>query len=101
MPLLKSKRSGISYPNKELWQVLLRYQIGRSKFIAVDNQSAFVTIVTHFAGDHFNRHANLDSVIIYIGELGSNHGTLFKFDEGNSVGCVGIITTRGFVDSGI
>jgi hypothetical protein len=75
--------------------------MGWPEFVSIYNESSFVTIIAHFASDHFNGHADLDGVVVHVGELGGEHGTFFEFDEGNSIGSVGIVAARRFVDGGV
>src|SRR5258706_4681633 len=75
--------------------------MSRAKFVPVNNQSTLVAVVAHFAGDHFDGHADLNGVVVHVGELGGDHGTFIQFDESNSVGGVGVVATGGFVDGGV
>ena len=85
MPLLFHLRSGVFYLNKELVQTLLRYQICRSKFISVHDQSPLITVISHLAGNHLNWHADFDGRVVHIGQLGSDHGAFVQFNEGNCI----------------
>ena len=44
--------------------LLLHYR--GAKFIPIYDQTSLVAVVPHFACDHFNRHANFNSVVVYI-----------------------------------
>lgn len=43
------------------------------KFLSIFDLYAVISIIHHFVGDHFDRCTNLNAIIIYIGELGSDH----------------------------
>jgi len=46
-------------------------------------------------------HADFNGLFAQVGQLGSDHGTLFEFDQGHGVGGVAIEAARGFVDGGV
>lgn len=88
----------IFYRNR-MWYVLNVVQCG-AKLIPIHDQAAFIAVVAHLACHHFDGHADLDLVVIHVGELGGEHGSLFEFDEGNGVGGVGVVTSGRFVYGG-
>src|SRR5215207_8380705 len=71
------------------------------ELISVNNQPSFVAVIAHFAGDHFDGHADLNRVIIHVGELGGDHRTFVQFYESDSVRRVGVVSAGGFIDSGV
>src|SRR5215207_2820359 len=87
--------------NKELWQMLLRYQICRPKFIAIHNQSPLIPIIAYLAGNHFDGHADFHRVVIYIGQLGGDYGAFVQFDERHGIGCIAVVAGGRFVDGGV
>ena len=62
---------------------------------------ALVAVIAHFAGNHFDRHADFNRLVVYIGKLGGDHRSFVQFDEGDGVRRSVVKATRGFVDSGI
>src|SRR5688572_16402071 len=71
------------------------------EFIPVYDQPSFVAVVAHFAGDHFNGHADLDSSVVHVGELGGDHGAFVQFYQGNGIRRVGVVSAGGFIDGGV
>src|SRR6266545_1090897 len=84
-----------------IWGLICGMYHCRSKFIPVNNQSSFITIISHFAGDHFDGHADFYSGVIHVSELSGDHGTFIQFDEGNGIRCVAVISAGGLVDGGV
>src|SRR5215207_3171741 len=71
------------------------------KLIPVNDQPSFVSIIAHFAGYHFDGHADLDGSVVHVGELGGDHGAFVQFYQGNCIRCVGVVSAGGFIDGGV
>ena len=84
------------FTNDYFWLVYDRWP----KLIPIYNEPSFVPIVTHLAGNHLDRHADLDGIVVYIGQLGGDHRSFVQFDEGYGVGGAAIVSAGRFVDSG-
>ena len=61
-------------PHLQLWTANLRHSHLRAEFVAVNNQP-FVALGADLTGDHFDRHSNLDRIIVDICQLGCHQGT--------------------------
>ena len=67
-------QSALITPHLQLWTANLRHSYLRAEFVAVNNQP-FVALGADLASYHFDRHPNLDLIIVDIRQLGRYQGT--------------------------
>ena len=71
----------------------------RPEFISVHQHPTLVSVGAQLAGDHLDRHANLDRLAAKVGQLSSDHRTFVQLDQRHGVGC-GVVIAAGCLVNG-
>lgn len=69
----------------------------RAELIAINEHALFAAVFLDTAGDHLDRHADLDGLLAQVGQLGRDSGAFFQFDQRDGIGQAAFKTGRGVV----
>ena len=86
--MLNTKQAETSFRLFCINYIVLLIDYGGAKFVAVDDQSPFIPVISHL-----DRHTDLNGVVGHIGQQGGDSGTFLQFDECHRVGRVAVVAS--------